>query len=418
MAEETIILGNSNWAVKTSNLLGYAIGEISGKYVPRQFTFSRNSTATYVDNNGIIQTTSANIARVQENGLLIEPQRVNLYLRSEDFTSPSWSKSSITVTGNSIISPDGNTNGTLYLGDGTASIKNLVQSVSFTSGTVYTISIYAKKGSNNFLQITGAAALFGSTVFANYDLNNGVLGNIGTGTTGSIQNAGNGWYRCIMTATATTTGSGFSGFYLVSSETSVRGESNSLSTSVYVWGAQFEAGNYATSYIPTTAATVTRLQDSFNLQNIANLIGQTQGVIMLDFLYDVELTTSNEIFYVYNVSTQYLYRARIGANGTNIFAVIYSSGSSAKAFSPNITLVPGNRYKIASVYDYSTNNIKTFVNGSFIGTTIGVDPFPTASQDKIYSGNLFGAIQYTKFNGIYIFNQIISDSEAIQLTTI
>ena len=54
MENESLIVGNSNWAVKANNLLGYAVGETSGYYVPRELNFTRNSTATYTDENGII----------------------------------------------------------------------------------------------------------------------------------------------------------------------------------------------------------------------------------------------------------------------------------------------------------------------------------------------------------------------------
>jgi hypothetical protein len=87
MANESLIVGNSNWAVKANNLLGYAVGETSGYYVPRELNFTRNSTATYTDENGIIQTAAANIARVQDNALLLEPQRTNSFTFSENITN-------------------------------------------------------------------------------------------------------------------------------------------------------------------------------------------------------------------------------------------------------------------------------------------------------------------------------------------
>jgi hypothetical protein len=76
---------------------------------------------------------------------------------------------------------------------------------------------------------------------------------VGAGTTASIQSVGNGWYRCTMTATATATASGsFIAPCLVTSTTSSRAESNSLSTSVFVWGAQLVEGTEPLDYLPTT----------------------------------------------------------------------------------------------------------------------------------------------------------------------
>ena len=56
MSNASLELGGDNWAAKDGNLLGYAVGDSSGKYVPREFTFTRGSNlaATRVAANGLI----------------------------------------------------------------------------------------------------------------------------------------------------------------------------------------------------------------------------------------------------------------------------------------------------------------------------------------------------------------------------
>ncbi len=51
--------------------------------------------------------------------------------------------------------------------------------------------------------------------------------------------------------------------FIVNSATSPRVETNTLTTSIYVAGAQAEPGVSATSYIPTTTVAVTRAADDF-----------------------------------------------------------------------------------------------------------------------------------------------------------
>jgi hypothetical protein len=191
--------------------------------------------------------------RTNSSGLV---QRVcwNLVQYSEQFENAAWTLLASSVTVNSTTSPSGVTDAYTLTGNGTLNIHAITQAGNSTNGVTYTHSIYAKKNTNDFIQLVGTGSIYtSSTVYANFDLNNGVVGLVGAGTIATIQNIGNGWYRCTMTATATATTSG-SFIYpcLITSATSARGEANTLSTSVFLWGAQLTEGSSALEYFPTT----------------------------------------------------------------------------------------------------------------------------------------------------------------------
>jgi hypothetical protein len=263
-------------------------------------TWSRNSVANRTQSNGSIGSVAANVPRLSYMygscpALLLEPQRTNSIIRSEEFDNAAWTKINTTVTANTTTSPDGNTNADTLTGNGTSSTHSVFQTASLTSGANYTISVYAKKNTNNFLQIYGFSAGYGTNSWANFDLNNGVVGSVGSSTTATITNVGSGWYRCIITIVAVSTIADAFVFNLITSATSSRAESNTLSTSVFLWGCQFEQGAYPTTYIQTTNAAATRLVDTFTRNNIYTngLITSSGGTWFVELRNNVAYTRDN-----------------------------------------------------------------------------------------------------------------------------
>jgi len=260
-------------------------------------TFSRASTATRVNESGLIEAVASNVPRIDYTGggcgkLLLEPQRTNLYLNSEDFSNAVYTLNNTLVSTNTAASPDGNTTAdTLY--QNTANSQHAIyQSASFTSGTDYVFSWFVKSnGTTQWVQIAFSTG-FDITDYCNFDILNGVNGN-NTGIVHGIESYDNGWYRVWAknTALSTITNIG-AALALLQGDTAARiptytGDGVS---GVNVWGAQMEAGTYPTSYIPTAGSTVTRVQDDYSLSNVYtnNLITASGGTWFIHILNNTE----------------------------------------------------------------------------------------------------------------------------------
>jgi len=183
--------------------------------------------------------------------LLLEPQRTNFVLRSEEFDSATWTKSLTTVVANAEISPDGTQDAETMTVSTSASFVE--QTVALTAGT-YTFSVYVKVISQTTAgQMRLQAVVDGVGLSVNF-----------TPTTQ--------WQRFTSTYTAGAT------------LTNVRVRGQTFVGTVAVWGAQLETGAYPTTYIPTTTAAVTRIADVANKTGVSSLIGQTEGTIYLEIL--------------------------------------------------------------------------------------------------------------------------------------
>jgi hypothetical protein len=233
------------------------------------FTRAGN-TATRINPSGLIEGVVANTARFDFNpvtlacnGLLIEEQRVNFSTYSEEFNNAVWAKTNMNVTQNSTVAPDGASTADKLIPTTTNALHIVAGATTtpFTTGSSYTASVYAKRSELSILQISFSSAAI--PLRANFDLLNGTLGSVDVGITAQIISMGDGWYRCIATGTSAATGSYTSVFAIVPIASSGRfaGSIGNDINGLFVWGAQLEAGSFATSYIPTVATTVTRNAD-------------------------------------------------------------------------------------------------------------------------------------------------------------
>jgi hypothetical protein len=384
------------------------------------FSVTRATTATRTNASGLIESTPINEPRLDYSlgscpNILLEPQRTNIILRSEEFNNVSWIKLTTTITADSTTSPSGLVNADTFTGNGTSSQKFLFQNASVTSATTYTLSVYAKKNTNNFIQISGENTSFGLNVWANFNLDTGVVGSVGSATTARIENVGNGWYRCSITGSATSTSVGaVFVMLLVNSATSMRYETNTLSTSVFLWGAQLEAGAYATSYIPTTSASVTRNADQVLNTSASSLIGQTQGTIFLDFTLLPNNANAAYLFSVSDGSSNNLIR-------TEIFVVSptdsrFRTGITTLGASQMDTLINITQLNNKMAISYKLNEVKIFLNGVLVATDTSAT-IPATSGVYLGNRNNLGNYIGSYYKSFMLFPTALTDTQCIALTT-
>jgi hypothetical protein len=193
-------------------------------------------------------------------GLLVEEQRANLLLYSEQFGigAGSWPTASVSITSNTTTAPDGTLTADTMTATSTGQFRYVNQVLTLTNGVTYTLTVYLKYKTARYVWLLGETNV---DAFAIFDLLTGTVGSVSAGVTRSITAVGNGWYRCSATFTVSSaTAANQVGFGLSDTDTVITPPATA-GIDTFLWGAQLEVGAFATSYIPTIASTVTRSAD-------------------------------------------------------------------------------------------------------------------------------------------------------------
>jgi hypothetical protein len=329
------------------------------KTLDPRVTFTRASTGTYVGGDGLIKTAASGAPRFDHNpttgeslGLLVEEARTNLVLRSEEFDNASWTKIGTTVTPDVSQSPTGNTTADLVEVVTSGGSKSVLCNIaSLTASSNYTLSFYAKAGASS----TVVAGLFTVAFLGQYAFTLTGAGSVSTGVAGvsaSITLAGNGWYRCQLTAT--TTGTSVTVLIYPNSTTNVIGNS------VYLWGAQLEAGTFATSYIPTTSSTATRAADvaSMTGTNFSSWYNVPEGSVFANYRCFAN-TAYPDVFNISDGTNANRQQQFIdGSNGFTTFREVVSS--TQQGITSQVSTINS---EIKSVGAYSSIGLVLTLNG-------------------------------------------------------
>jgi len=235
-----------------------------------------NSTTTV---GGQVYRVPAGWPRVQENGYLSEITSTNLCLQSEDF-STTWTLDDATLSTDVETAPDNLDTADGVIASAVESDHFVNQSISLTSGTTYTFSTYAKAADKDWIQMEIST---GPTVSVYFDVANGTVGTTsGTIVHTFIESLNNGWYRCGFSAEMTSTGAKDCRIYSAEADNDNSFTGDGATIDTYLWGAQVEASHVASSYIPTTTASVQR--DRELMAFLVDTFADTKSTINLDHI--------------------------------------------------------------------------------------------------------------------------------------
>jgi hypothetical protein len=339
--------------------------------------------------------------------LLLEPQRTNLVTYSEQINQ--WLQERTSVTANAITSPDGYTNADKVNADSTPDTTHQTYNGPYTNtaGNV-AFSGFFKKGEYDWVHFGAGSA----NSKAWFNLNTGVVGSTQSDVvTTSMVDYGNGWYRCISVVNLAST-SNYVEFGPASVDNS-RVISGTPSGGIYGWGIQMEnASSYATSYTPTLSAASTRGADDALKTGISSLIGQTEGVVFLDFEIQNPISAQT--------SDPVLWYMKDGSGGER-YVELYSTGDLvyvevAASVIANIqkTGLTVGRHKCAVAY--APNDMTFFVDGIQIGTSTSGTPngFSTFAL-QYYSATYTGQ---QMVNQTLLFKTRLTNAELASLTTL
>jgi hypothetical protein len=344
--------------------------------------------------------------------LLLEPQRTNAFLYSNQPEGTGWDRVNCTLqTG--FAGPDGYNSARKFTATSNDSVF-YYQNTSVTSGTSYTASVYVKSAGKRYFQITGSSGFAGNE-YVNFDLQTGtIVYESGSALTGKIEALTDGWYRVSVTQIATSTTSGRFILALIDTATAGRlGVVTADGNGILVWEHQMEASSYPTSIIPTLGSAVTRGKDDCVKTGVSSLIGQTEGTVFLEWVQNsLEIT---EDLYSNNKNLTGSISLQITSNGSFVGFVCYA-GTFILINTPVGTIQLGQSYKVA--FAYKSGSIALYINGALMGTSSAAFAFTTTLSEIDIANNVvfFASSADKKVSQLLQFKTRLSNADLAALT--
>lgn len=253
----------------------------SSVYVAFAQIEERSSATFYVPTTGksiqlryqpLLQTAAAGVPRFDHDpntreslGLLNEEQRTNIYKTALDWsTDISFGSNSIVERG---VGLDGAVDSAaIKTSKSTSTDYIIINDFPVTNGVTYVVSIYVK-------MISGDANDFGGGFYSPHV-------DFSANTQNNVENVnGETWVRIWAKGTASST---------VGTNITLAGYDSAVGTRIAYFGPQVEAGEFPTSFIPTTSSEVTRNADlayDYSIMDAGSWFNKNNGTWYMDYTY-------------------------------------------------------------------------------------------------------------------------------------
>jgi hypothetical protein len=345
------------------------------------------NTILSIDNVSVKEVTA--YTTTDKGAFLLEPISTNELIYSEDLSSWATFGSPIRTGGQDDLS-----GGTSAYAVEFPTANDFIRLLGVNTVGTFTASVYAKKsiGDTFYLNIAGN--------IGNYNFSTESF-TPGTGSpTGDMIDLGNGWYRCIMTFSSTSTSS------------QVRIQSNSGST-VILWACQLEELPYASSYIPTSGTTVTRAQET--CVDATPTINSEEGVLYAEISALVE-NDGIRLISLNDGTTGNIVQIYYSGSANKIICQTKVAGSTQSS----LQYVASSQTDIHKVaFKYKENDFALWVDGVEIGTDLVGSVWAEGTLTELDFDIGTGSLPfYGRTKDLRVYCKALTDDELTELTTI
>lgn len=357
-------------------------------------TFTRASTATYIDRYGVLKTAAVDEPRFEKEGLLIEGSSTNIILDSDTINnlSSNWGEvyADQNVISTTEIAIDGNPTATkVAIGSG-GSDTGHYQNVDVTANSTNTFSCWFRKDSNVEyfrLYIRDIATAGNNTNLLYSTETKSIYSILSTGThtnpSARIDYETDEWIRISVTAT-------------VGSDTNVRAyvlSQGGIEGNYIVSGnAQIEELPFATSYIPTTTTPATRSSNILNVirgGNVPNVEANGEITVAFDII-SIGNTSGNQ--WVYGLHSDSADSLGLFFQPSGSLSSRCASNTSSKSISYS-GIEKNKSYHITQVINTKGNTL--FINGAQVAFIASGDNKLTETQNSTLSQLRIGSYNPT-----------------------